>query len=125
MFKEVFDMTIRRLLSRSKESDFDELEGEEYMEVNVMDSEAGRSTGRLGIRIENLEDFGDTERVLRQVREGSIIFLKIKGLKDKDMGELKRAVDKLKRSVTANNGDIMGVEQNWLILTPEFVAVHR
>ena len=95
-------MTIRRLLSRSKESDFDELEGEEYMEVNVMDSEAGRSTGKLGIKIENLEDFGDTERVLRQVREGSIIFLKIKGLKDKDMGELKRAVDKLKRSVTAS-----------------------
>lgn len=109
----------------SKEKDFDEIEGEEYLEVNVMDSAAGKPTGKFGIKIENLEDFADTERVLRQVREGSIIFLKIKGLKDKDMGELKRAVDKLKRSVTANNGDIIGVEQNWLILTPEFVAVHR
>lgn len=118
-------MVLKRLLSRSRDREFDEIEGEEYMEVNVMDSEAGKSTGKFGIRIENLEEFGDTERVLRQVREGSIIFLKIKGLKDKDMGELKRAVDKLKRSVTANNGDILGVEQNWLILTPEFVAVHR
>jgi SepF-like predicted cell division protein (DUF552 family) len=41
------------------------------------------------------------------------------------MGELKRAIDKLKRSVIANRGDILGVEQNWLILAPEFVAVHR
>jgi SepF-like predicted cell division protein (DUF552 family) len=118
-------MAFKRLLSRSRGKDFDEVEGEEYVEVNVMDSGAGKAAGRLGIRIENLEEFADTERVLRQVREGSIIFLKIKGLKDKDMGELKRAVDKLKRTVTANNGDIIGVEQNWLILTPEFVAVHR
>jgi SepF-like predicted cell division protein (DUF552 family) len=118
-------MPLKNLLSRSRSRDFEEIEGEEYLEVNVMDSGAGRTAGKLGIRIENLEEFADTERVLRQVREGSIIFLKIKGLKDKDMGELKRAVDKLKRSVTANNGDIVGIEQNWLILTPEYVAVHR
>ncbi len=118
-------MPLKRLLSRSKDRDFEEIEGEEYLEVNVMDSGAGVAAGKLGIRIENLEEFADAERVLRQVREGSIIFLKIKGLKDKDMGELKRAVDKLKRTVVANNGDIIGVEQNWLILTPEFVAVHR
>lgn len=120
-----FAMAIRNLFSRSRDRDFEEIEGEEYLEVNVMDSGAGGATGKLGIRIENLEEFADAERVLRQVREGSIIFLKIKGLKDKDMGELKRAVDKLKRTVIANNGDIIGVEQNWLILTPEFVAVHR
>jgi SepF-like predicted cell division protein (DUF552 family) len=118
-------MAIRNLFSRSRNRDFEEIEGEDYLEVNVMDSGAGRAAGKLGIRIENLEEFADAERVLRQVREGSIIFLKIKGLKDKDMGELKRAVDKLKRTVVANNGDIIGVEQNWLILTPEYVAVHR
>lgn len=117
-------MPLRNLFSRSRE-DFDELEGEEYLEVNVMESGAAKPTGKLGIRIENLDEFADTERVLRQIREGSIIFLRIKGLRDKDMGELKRAVDKLKRSVTANNGDIVGIEQNWLIVTPEFVAVHR
>jgi len=116
-------MALRGLFSRNKE--FEEIEGEEYLEVNVMDSDAGRTAGKLGIRIENLEEFADTENILRQIREGFIVFLKIKGLKDKDMGELKRAVDKLKRSVSANNGDIVGIEQNWLILTPEFVAVHR
>lgn len=104
-----------------------ELVGEEYLEVNVADSgEAGEAIkGKLGIKIESLNEFSDTENVLRAVREGSIVFLKIKGLKEKDMGELKRAVDKLKRTVLANNGDIAGVEQNWLIITPEFAAVHR
>ncbi len=117
-------MPLRDLFSRSKE-DFDEFEGEEYLEVNVMESGAAKPSGKLGIRIENLEEFADTEKILRQIREGAVIFLNIKGLRDKDMGELKRAVDKLKRSVTANNGDIIGIEQNWLIVTPEFVAVHR
>ncbi len=118
-------MAFRDLLSRSGAKDFEEIDGEEYMEVNVMDSAAGKAAGKMGIRIENLEEFADAERILKQVREGSIIFLKIKGLKDKDMGELKRAVEKLKRTVLANNGDIIGVEQNWLIIAPEFISVHR
>lgn len=97
---------------------------EELVEVNVMDSQE-RSMGKLGIKIAKLEEFSDTESVIRQLREGAIVFLKIKGLKDKDMGELKRAVEKLKKAVAANNGDIAGVEQDWLILTPEFATVHR
>jgi len=116
-----------------REEDDDEPHGEEqYMEVSVMGpsqdigKEAGKSiSGKFGLKIENLEDFADTERILRQIRDGSIIFLKIRGLKEKDMGELKRAVEKLKKSVMANNGDIIGAEENWLILTPEFVRVHR
>jgi SepF-like predicted cell division protein (DUF552 family) len=107
-----------------KEEDFDEFAGDEYMEVNVMDS-AERRPGKIGIRIESLEDFSDTDRVLRQVREGTVVFLKIKALREKDMGDLKRAVEKLKKSVAANSGDIAGVEQNWLILTPNYATVHR
>jgi hypothetical protein len=42
MFRGGFDMAIKRLLSRSRDKEFDEIEGEEYMEVNVMDSEVGK-----------------------------------------------------------------------------------
>jgi len=98
--------------------------GEEFVEVNVMDSEDKR-LGRLGIRVEKMEDFADTERILRSIRKGNVVFLKIKSLREKDMGELKRAVEKLKRIVSANNGDIAGVEQDWLIITPEFAVVER
>ena len=98
--------------------------GEEFVEVNVMDSEDKR-LGRLGIRVEKMEDFADTERILRSIRKGNVVFLKIKSLREKDMGELKRAVEKLKKIVQANNGDIAGVEQDWLIITPEFAMVER
>jgi SepF-like predicted cell division protein (DUF552 family) len=97
---------------------------EEFIEVNVMDSD-DKKRGHLGIKVERLAEFPDAERVLRSVRDGNVVFLKIKALKEKDIGELKRAVDKLKKTVSANNGDIAGVEQDWLILTPEFAKVMR
>ncbi|UCC92106.1 MAG: cell division protein SepF [Candidatus Aenigmatarchaeota archaeon] len=59
------------------------------------------------------------------MREGSLVFLKIKSLKEKDIGELKRAVEKLKRTVLAQNGEIVGVEQDWLILAPEHAKVQK
>ncbi len=96
----------------------------DYVEVNVMDP-VTRGPGSIGIRVEKLNEFADTDRILGSVRKGDVIFLKIKGLKEKDIGELKRAVDKLKKTISANNGDIAGVEQDWLILTPGHAVVKR
>ena len=96
---------------------------EGWVEVDV--DQRTSPGGKVEITIDKLTEFGDTERVLRSIRKGNVIFLKITGLKEKDLSELKRAVDKLKKAVIANNGDIAGIEQDWLILTPEAVAVER
>ena len=77
-------MPIKNLFSK-KRDEIDVSEEESYVEVNVMDSD-DRKPGKLGIRIEKLSEFSDTDRILRYVRSGSIIFLKIRELKDKDMG---------------------------------------
>jgi len=95
---------------------------EDYIEVGVAESS---KPGKIGIVIEKLEDFADTDRILRAVRNGSLVFLKIKAMKEKDLGELKRSVEKLKKTVLAQNGDIVGVEQDWLILAPEHARVER
>ncbi|MBI4021576.1 MAG: cell division protein SepF [Candidatus Aenigmarchaeota archaeon] len=94
-----------------------------YVEVDITDVNA--PSGRTGITIERLNEFADSERILRSIRKGNVVFLKIKGLREKDIGELKRAVEKLKKAVMANNGDIAGIEQDWLILTPDTVNVER
>ena len=117
-------MALKRIFSRKPEAEEIE-EGENYVEVNVMDSQGTGKTGSLGIRIEKLTEFSDTDRILKHIRKGTVVFLKIKDMKEKDMGELKRAVEKLKKIVSANNGDIAGVEQDWLIITPEFAVVER
>ena len=98
---------------------------EDYVEVDVTDAASVAGLGKVGIKIDKLADFSDTERILRELRDGSVIFLKIKTLREKDMGELKRSIERLKRTVLAQNGDIVGIEQDWLILTPEFAVVHK
>ncbi len=103
----------------------EEAEDNQYIEIDSLGVETKSSAGALGVRVEKLNQFEDTERVLRAIRNGEIVFLKIKGLREKDMGELKRCIDKLKKSIIANNGDIVGVEQDWLILTPESARVVR
>jgi SepF-like predicted cell division protein (DUF552 family) len=80
---------------------------------------------RVNVRIEDLEDYRDVEVIQRLVREGNIVFLKIKSLREKNIGELKRAVQKLRKGSIAMNGDIVGVDDNFLVLCPQFARVYR
>ena len=105
-----------------RDMSFEDMPTEEYVEVGVDES---RGSGKIGISIERLGEFADADRVLREVRDGTLVFLRIKELKEKDIGELKRAVEKLKRTVLAQNGEIIGVEQDWLILAPEHAKVKK
>jgi len=113
----VFDR-LKRTIVRDIESE--DMPKEDFVEVGVSES---RMPGKIGISIEKLDDFADTDRILKSIREGSLVFLRIKTLKEKDLGELKRAVEKLKKTVLAQNGEIIGVEQDWLILAPEHARV--
>jgi len=94
---------------------------ESYIEVD--ESTSDKST--INIKIEKLRNFSDTERVQNQVRDGNVVFLNIKDLRQKDINELKRSVERLKKTTAANNGDIVGVDEDFLILTPKFARVFR
>jgi len=95
---------------------------ENFIELDQSNSEIKQ---RVNVRIEDLEDYRDVETVQRIVREGNIVLLKIKSLREKNIGELKRAVQKLRKGSIAMNGDIVGVDDNFLILCPQFARVFR
>jgi SepF-like predicted cell division protein (DUF552 family) len=97
-------------------------EEESYVEVD--ESKLANQKG-INIKIEELNGFTDTDRIQNIVREGNVVFLSIKNLRQKDINELKRSVDKLKKTIIANEGDIVGVDEDFLILTPKFVKVFR
>jgi SepF-like predicted cell division protein (DUF552 family) len=102
-----------------------EREEEEDKEAFVEIEKTGEEGKKVQIRVESLEEYADTDRIQKLLREGNIIFLKIKPLKDKDLGELKRAVAKIKKTIVAMNGDIVGVDENYLIVAPDFARVYR
>jgi SepF-like predicted cell division protein (DUF552 family) len=94
--------------------------GEEFLEVS---GEA--ETNQVNVRIETLKNYSDTDRVQNFLREGTVVFLNIRELREKDITELKRSVEKLKKTCTAMNGDMVGVDEDFLIITPQFAKIYR
>ena len=71
--------------------------GVDYVEL---DSSSKESSQKIIVRPFVLEDFSDIKPVLDSLREGNTICLvNIQPLKDKDLVELKRAINKLKKTM--------------------------
>jgi SepF-like predicted cell division protein (DUF552 family) len=103
----------------------DNLEAEdEYVELNSDGSRSG--TSKVVVRPFVLEDFSDIKGVLEALREGNTICLvNIRPLKDKDMVELKRAINKLKKTIEAVSGDIAGFGEEYIVVVPSFAEIYK
>jgi len=110
-------MPIKKILKKErKEKPLEE----EFIELPEVKEER-----KVRVRIEELNSYRDSERIQQLVREGTIVFLRIKDLRNKDITELKRAVERLKRTCAATGGDIVGVDEDYLIVTPNFAKIYR
>lgn len=103
---------------------YDEMEQETgYVELEN-DGEVSKS--KVLVRPFMLEDFDDVKPVLDSLREGyTIALVNIKPLKDKDLVELKRAINKLKKTADAIEGEIAGFGDDFLVVTPSFASIYR
>ena len=73
-----------------------------------------------------LRSFENLDEILNSLREGyTIAVIDIKPLKTKDIIELKRTVNKLKKTCDALGGDIAGFGDDWIVVTPSFAQVYR
>lgn len=79
----------------------------------------------VNVAVENLKTISDADRIQGMLREGKVVFLRIKDMRTKDITELKRTVERLKKTVVASDGDIVGIEEDVLVLCPPNVRVHR
>ena len=102
---------------------FKEMSEDEFIELDT--GEAQTPSGKVPIKVDKLEDFADTDRIQKTIRDGSIVLVKIKALRNKDISELKRAIDKLRKTTIAMNGDIAGIDEDFIIVTPSFAHVVR
>jgi SepF-like predicted cell division protein (DUF552 family) len=116
--------SIRRF-KKKKYGEDDMLESEdEYVELDT-DAEPGTSSKVL-VRPFVLEDFADVKSILDSLREGyTIALINIKPLKEKDLVELKRAINKLKKTCDAIDGDIAGFGDDFIVVAPSFAEIYR
>tara|TARA_Y100000310_G_C20439892_1_gene695565 strand:+ start:399 stop:848 length:450 start_codon:yes stop_codon:yes gene_type:complete len=99
-------------------------EDEGYVEIGA-ESEA-KPQSKVQVRPYVIEDFEHIKPILESLREGhTIALINIKPLRDKDLVELKRAINKLKKTTDAIEGDIAGFGDDWIAITPAFASIYR
>jgi len=113
---------LKRLLGKSAQDDSD---NDEYIDLDQIIEEPRKNTGKIKIKIEKLTEFRDSERIQKLVREGNIVLAETMEMKNKDVAELKRSIERIKKTVTAINGDIVMGPQSVLIVCPPNVMVSR
>jgi len=95
---------------------------DDFVELDAQPSDRDE---QVVIRAETLKDFGDVETVQDHLRDKHIVWVNIQPLKNKDMSDLKRAVKRLKKTVSAVNGDMAGVDEEWIVACPGYATIHR
>ncbi|MFT4309296.1 MAG: cell division protein SepF [Candidatus Woesearchaeota archaeon] len=95
----------------------------EYVELDTSASEGSK---RITVQNYSIEDFSDIKNVLDALREGyTIAVLNIRPLRETDTVDLQRAINKLKKTTEAINGDIAGLGEDYIIVTPEIARIAR
>lgn len=103
---------------------YSEYPEEDYVEIDTKKDVGKRS--KIVVKPFVIEEFADIKETLDALREGyTIALINIKPLKDKDVIELKRAVNKIKKTCDAIEGDIAGFGEDWIVVTPSFAHVYR
>ena len=94
--------------------------------VELGSDSAPDAKSRLMVRPFVIGEFEHIKPILDSLREGhTIALINIKPLKDKDLVELKRAINKLKKTCDAIEGDIAGFGENWIAAVPNFAYIYR
>jgi len=110
-----------KFTKRDTESEMQE--GDEYVELG---NESAGERSKVIVRPFMLDDFEDIRQILDSLREGfTVALINIKPLKEKDIVELKRAINKLKKTCDAIDGDIAGFGEDYIVAVPSFAKIHR
>lgn len=119
----LFSKIKNKLGSKSYNNDYPEEFEEDYIEL---ETEIKRQKTKITLRPFIIKDFADVKEPLDCLRDGyTIALINIGPIKEKDMAELKRVVNKLKKTCEAIEGDIAGFGEDWLVATPSFASVYR
>jgi SepF-like predicted cell division protein (DUF552 family) len=115
---------LKGTVSGNDSGSLNETEDNGYVELGADTS--AEASSRITVRPFVISDFESIKPILDSLREGhTIALINIKPLKDRDLIELKRAINKIKKTADAIEGDIAGFGDNWIAAVPSFAHIYR
>jgi len=82
------------------------------------------SGSRMEVKVAELDGYEDLRNLSNYVYDGHILILDFTSISNDDL-TLKRIISELKRLVKDINGDMAGISQNMLMVTPSGVNIDR
>ena len=93
----------------------------EYIEMDEQ-----KPTPKVLVRTFQLQSFDDVKKVISIMREGRTIALIDMGpLREKDVIDLKRSINKLKQVCMEIGADIASLGGDWIIVAPSFAEIYK
>ncbi len=72
-----------------------------------------------------LRSLADVQKINQELNEGNIVLGDITPLLNRDTQELKRAIDQLKGICRGIGGDIIGIGESKILVTPTNIRIYR
>jgi len=109
-------------LNSGEKKTTEEVVDDDFVEL---DAEMSETEEKVVIRAETLKEFNDVEAVQEHLRNDHIVWVNIQPLKNREMADLKRAIKRLKKTVASVDGDMAGVDEEWIVVCPEYATIER
>lgn len=113
-----------------KKEEFVEDESDDYLSITEQESSSTGHSGSgekiLDVKVFVLDDYDSIRDILDVIRgEKTMCLIDIHLLRNKDPDELRRAIDKLRKTIEAVDGELVGFHENWVLAAPKKVHIHK
>ncbi len=101
-------------------------DADDYLSLSETDTKTHSEEKILDVKVFVLDDYENIRDILDIIRgEKTLCLIDIHLLRNKDPDELRRAVDKLKKTIEAIGGELVGFHENWVLAAPNTVHIHK
>jgi SepF-like predicted cell division protein (DUF552 family) len=90
--------------------------------LKLVDADSSREH-RFRIATKTLKSLGDVGAIIREYKKDNIVLINIP--EDSEPIELKNFIYKLKSVCAENEGNLVGLDSNWLIMYPQCVVIEK
>ncbi|MEC8220698.1 MAG: cell division protein SepF [Nanoarchaeota archaeon] len=109
-----------------KKEEFVEDDSEDYLAISEYDTKSHTEEKVVDVKVFVLDNYENIRNILDIIRnERTMCLIDIHLLRNKDPDELKRAVDKIKKTIEAIGGELVGFHENWVLAAPKNVHIHK
>jgi len=118
-------MGVKEIFGKLSGSEAGASELDDYVELTIEEGESRFVGPERYLKVFKLKGFVDVDAAARELGDGNIVILDIKPLAERSMNELRHAVDEMKDLCVSMGGDIAGISEYHLIMTPPTIKIER